>query len=561
MLSSVRHVRSETVELTFDLKSIRLQHRCTNAACEFPDGLLPVYVVDNDIYRYLPSLVVGTIDKLAGLGNQRKMAMLFGAVDGRCPEHGYLKLICCQKGCTAKRQWRFDVGDEVSGVTLFIQDELHLLKEGLGTFDSHYETFAQRLRREFGHSDTLKVIASSATIEAFERQAQHLYGRRKEDARRFPGLGPKLTESFYADTLDYPQRLFVGIIPHNKTILNSILELIEFYHREALSIERAAGGDPNPYGGSLLPSSAHYRSVVDLYRTSLTYFLANRQLNEVRTDIDGDISGNLRADGFPDLKVLEMTGNISTDEVARHLAHLERPAQHEQSPDAVLATSMISHGVDLDRLNAMLFYGMPRLTAEYIQASSRVGRSHIGIIFDCFHPVRERDQSHYAYFEKFHEFLGQLVEPVAINRWSRFSVQRTVPGLFMGVLLQIIANRLTQGNPNKYYRRDHVLQQVISQALSANEFSDILQEAYRVSSTTDPTLVAFATEISQQVDTFLYDQIAGSGLLRRLCRKCSVPLRCAAFAMLTSRSKSNWTRTAPNGQIGIVEEGIPWRFQ
>ena len=355
------------------------------------------------------------------------------------------------------------------------------------------------------------MIASSATIEAFERQAQHLYGRKQEDARRFPGPGPTLTESFYADTLTYPQRLFVGIIPHNKTILNSILELIEYYHREALSIEHVGSGTPNPYGGSLPPGSAQYQSVVDLYRTSLTYFLANRQLNEVRTDIDGDISGNLRAAGLPDLKVLEMTGNISTDEVAGNLAHLERPAQHDQPPDAVLATNMISHGVDLDRLNAMFFYGMPRLNAEYIQTSSRVGRSHIGIIFDCFHPVRERDQSHYAYFEKFHEFLGQLVEPVAINRWSRFSVQRTISGLFMGVLLQIIANRLTQGNPNRYYMRDYVLQQVISQSLSANEFSEILQEAYRVSGTTDPKLAAFATEIAQQVDVFLYDQIAGSG--------------------------------------------------
>ena len=502
--------KSDTVDVDFEPQAVRLVHRCTNSSCEFPNGILPVYVVDNEIYRYLPSLVVGTIDKLAGLGNQRKMAMLFGSVDGRCPEHGYLKLKCCQKDCTAKKTWQFDVGREVSGVTLFVQDELHLLKEGLGTFDSHYETFAQRLRREFGHHDTLKVIASSATIEAFERQVQHLYGRKTQDARCFPGQGPTLAESFYADTLEYPQRLFVGIIPHNKTILNSILELIEYYHREALGIEQAVAGTPNPYGGSLQPGSAQYPLLADLYRTSLTYFLGNRQLNEVRTDIDGDISGNMRADGLPELNVLEMTGNVSTDEVARNLAHLERPAQHGRPPDAVLATNMVSHGVDLDRLNAMLFYGMPRLNAEYIQASSRVGRSHIGIIFNCFHPVRERDQSHYAYFDKFHEFLGQLVEPVAINRWSRFSVQRTVPGLFMGVLLQIIANRLKQGDPNRYYMRNYVLQQVISKSLSADEFSTILQEAYQIQDTSDPALAVFATEIAQHVDAFLYDQIAGS---------------------------------------------------
>ena len=109
---------------------------------------------------------------------------------------------------------------------------------------------------------------------------------------------------------------------------------------------------------------------------------------------------------------------------------------------------------DVDRFNSMFFYGMPRQNAEYIQASSRVGRSHVGIVFNCLHPIRERDQSHYSYFVKFHEFLGQLVEPVAINRWSRFSINRTLPGLFMGVLLQIIATRSGESNPNRYYMID-----------------------------------------------------------------------------------------------------------
>ena len=91
---------------------------------------------------------------------------------------------------------------------------------------------------------------------------------------------------------------------------------------------------------------------------------------------------------------------------------------------------MISHGVDIDRLNGMLFYGMPRQMAEYIQSSSRVGRNHVGSVLVCFHPARERDRSHFSYFPKFHQFLGQLVEPVAINRWSQFSIDRTLPGLF-----------------------------------------------------------------------------------------------------------------------------------
>ena len=101
---------------------------------------------------------------------------------------------------------------------------------------------------------------------------------------------------------------------------------------------------------------------------------------------------------------------------------------------------MVSHGVDIDRLNLMLFNGMPRSMAEYIQASSRVGRAHLGVVFMIFNAVRERDRSHFRYHDKFHEYLDRMVEPVAINRWSRFAVRRTLPGLFMGQVLQV-ANR------------------------------------------------------------------------------------------------------------------------
>jgi hypothetical protein len=103
--------------------------------------------------------------------------------------------------------------------------------------------------------------------------------------------------------------------------------------------------------------------------------------------------------------------------------------------NAITATSMVSHGVDIDRFNMMVFFGMPRQTAEYIQSSSRAGRNHPGLIFNVCHPIRERDLSHYHFFEKYHEFLDRLVEPVPVNRWAKNSVQRTHPGLFMGLLL------------------------------------------------------------------------------------------------------------------------------
>ena len=476
--------RTATVHVEFDAARTRLVHRCSQPGCRFPQGVIPVYIVDNEIYRYLPSVMVGTIDKLAGLGNQRKFALLFGQVDGRCSQHGYYKGRCCQKDCTDAERLQPHTPRGLSGPTMFVQDELHLLKEGLGTFDAHYETFTQRLQREFGQTHWLKIIASSATIEAFERQVNHLYGRSPAQARVFPGPGPTLRQSFYGETFMYPQRLYVGLIPHNKTIFNTILELMEFYHREVQSLQQLSASAPNPYGGVLRPGTAEWRQLLDFYATSLTYFLANRELNAIRTDLEGDVNPHLQRDRLLPLEISELTGSTSTDDVSRILERLERTAPPSSSPDAVLATSMVSHGVDVDRFNAMIFYGMPRQNAEYIQASSRVGRNHVGIVFACLHPVRERDQSHYAYFAKFHEFLGQLVEPVAINRWSKFSIDRTLPGLFMAVLLQLIAHRQTNVTPGKYLGVGFVKQKISDGSLRPEHFIPLLEEAYGVQAPT-----------------------------------------------------------------------------
>ena len=512
--------KTATVTVDFDNARVRLLHRCTNGGCAFPNGVIPIYVIDNEIYRYLPCAIVGTIDKLAGIGNQRKLAQVFGVIDGRCTIHGYYKGKCCQKECFEVQRLTPGVPSGLSGPSLFIQDELHLLKEGLGTFDSHYESFVQRLRLEYGQRDTLKIIASSATIEAFERQVLHLYGRQR--ARVFPGLGPSLGASFYAESLDYEQRIYVGLIPHNKTIFNAILELIELYSSEVSSLRSMRPADANPYGGSLTPGSSPWRELLDFYSTSLAYFLNGNELTAIHTDLESDTSPGLVAEGKGPLNVMELTGNVPTGEVSRILERLERTDPNSASEDVVLATSMVSHGVDIDRLNAMVFYGMPRQNAEYIQASSRVGRTHAGIVFNVLHPARERDRSHYAYFVKFHEFLGQLVEPVAINRWARFSMERTLPGLFMGVLLQVIANRPGVASPSKYSMLDFVKQQINGGTLTEADFVTFLQDAYLDvpgSATVDSTL---RPEIRLRVQQLL-DQIIGAGSSSRFVSEVLTP--------------------------------------
>ncbi len=505
--------RTDSVEVNFDAHTVRIVHRCTKPECAFPEGEIPIFVVDNEIYRYLPSVIVGTIDKLAGLGNQRKFAQILGYVTGRCAIHGYYAKKCCQKDCewNSERRRRSNLDHPVpsglSGPTLFVQDELHLLKEGLGTFDGHYETFTQRLREEYSQNNTLKIIASSATIEAFERQVEHLYGRNRTVARRFPGPGPTLQDSFYAQTRDYPQRLYIGVLPHNKTIFNTILELIELYHREIQLLQRLSPDSLNPYSGTYKPGSQAWNNMLDNYITSLTYFLATRELDGIHTDLEGDTNGRLRRENMNSLIIDELTGDTSTEKVTRILEKLESAGSNEQA-NAVLATSMVSHGVDIERLNAMIFYGMPRQSAEYIQASSRVARSHVGLVFMCMHPARERDRSHYTYFNKYHEYLGQLVEPVAINRWATYSIDRTLPGLFMAVLLQLLAYRQNTASPGKYYRREHVAKEINARRITKDDFVPLLTEAYQRYVQEGIDLDMLNQKIEYQVEDFLYNKIA-----------------------------------------------------
>jgi len=502
---------TNTIVVDFNEKSARLLHRCTQLNCKFEGGYLPVYVVDNEVYRYLPSVVVGTIDKLAGIGNQHKMSLILGRqVEGYCKQHGYYSGKCSQDECTDQTLLVRRIPQGLSGPTMFVQDELHLLKEGLGTFDAHYETFVQRLMKEYGQNHTLKVIASSATIEAFPRQVEHLYGRDPNNARVFPGLGPTQQASFYAETLDYPQRLFLGIIPHNKTIFNAILELVQYYHEIVQDLQRMSSSEPNPYNGEIMPGTQDWRELLDFYTTSMTYFLNTRFLHSIKTDLEADVNPDLERRGYRALSISELTGSVSTRDVAKTL---ERMEHHLPPPkeilDTILATNMVSHGVDIDRLNAMLFYGMPAQVAEYLQSSSRVGRSHVGLVFMCLHPVHERDQSHYAYFSKFHEFLGQLIEPVAINRWSRFSVQRTLPGLCMAILLQLISNRSGEKSPGRYTRLDFVKKQIRDGKIRSEGFIPFLEEAYQVVGVDTPGAKAFRQEIQLRVEQF-FDQILGA---------------------------------------------------
>ena len=160
------------------------------------------------------------------------------------------------------------------------------------------------------------------------------------------------------------------------------------------------------------------------------------------------VAGYLRDEGQEPLETRSLTGQSTGEDIEAILAEIGRSAQRPSGQaagvDAVIATSMISHGVDIERFNFISFFGMPRMTAEYIQASSRVGRMFPGLVIVVFSPARERDRSHFHHFEKYHQYLDRLVEPAAINRWARFAVKHTLPGIVIGYLINVLGRRTTR---------------------------------------------------------------------------------------------------------------------
>jgi superfamily II DNA/RNA helicase len=180
-------------------------------------------------------------------------------------------------------------------------------------------------------------------------------------------------------------------------------------------------------------SSDEFLELLKLYETSLAYTISKKEKNPLVRSIDGQMADYLRSDGLRTPVSQELTGDTLFDDVEGILNNLENPPDDlEERLNMITATNMISHGVDVERFNYMVFFGMPRQTAEYIQSSSRAGRTHPGMVLLCFNPSRERDQSHYHMFEKYHEYLDRLVEPVPVNRWSQNSIKKTIAGMFFG---------------------------------------------------------------------------------------------------------------------------------
>lgn len=440
----------ESLDIVADPKRWRLLHRCTNAACfsnveacmkEY-QGSLPLCITDNEIYRYLPSVLVGTVDKLAIMARARYFAHILGGPSQLCPRHGYTSYDECVE------RWNCDLKKKDlkalepirdPAPALLIQDELHLLRSELGVFNGHYEGLLRFVATRRSVRPP-KVLAATATIEAYDAHAFHLY---LSTARRFPAPSYESGESFYATTtpLTY-RRSFVGVLSHMRGIEEVTTRLLALYWMEMRRLQadldafRAVVDDAGLSDDTCL-------ATLRMYDLSLVYVNRKATGGDIQTRLGG-VNELLRHSNYEEVEGKLLTGDNPVEDVGSTLDRIESEANATATPrlNVLVATSLISHGVDLERINAMVMAGMPSRYAEYVQASSRCARSHPGTVFVCFKASDPRESSQFTFFVQMHEHLDRLIEAVAVNRFASFAPRKTVPGLIAGLLLADTTPRL-----------------------------------------------------------------------------------------------------------------------
>ena len=193
--------------------------------------------------------------------------------------------------------------------------------------------------------------------------------------------------------------------------------------------------------------------------------------------LETPINVELRKQGITTFDTRKMTGDETFQDVREVLSKVEHNEDVFDGVNLIVATSMISHGVDADRFNIMFFYGMPGNTAEYIQAYSRTGRRYSSVVIDIIRPSRETDVSYLKNFKKFHEFKDIMVESVPLNRWATKAIDCTLPGIFSGLLLNKY-NPMLQSDCGSLFFMNNIKKAIKKQELKQNEIIQELEVAY-----------------------------------------------------------------------------------
>jgi ribosomal protein L24E len=412
--------------------------RCPFTRARNPDDGLPAVVVDEEIYRLVPGLLIATVDKFAQMPWRGSVQTLFGRVGGRCERHGF-RHPGDEDADSHPVKGRLPKARTVPALPLrppdlVIQDELHLISGPLGSLVGLYETAVDQLARwnVGGHSVRPKVIASTATIRRASHQVHQLFDR---DVRIFPPAGLDARDSFFALQRDRPEELeakpgrrYLGICAPGRRLKAA---LIRVYVAQMAAAQTLLERHPD----------------AQTYMTLVGYFNSLRELGGMRRLVEDDVATRLgKADerglarrSRPDVE--ELTSRKSAEQIPEVLdrlavAHVHpRPGRRDAYPvDVVLATNMISVGVDVPRLGAMVCAGQPKSTSEYIQATSRVGRSTPGLVITVYNWARPRDLSHYETFEHYHATFYRHVEAISVTPFAPRALDRGLTGVLTSLL-------------------------------------------------------------------------------------------------------------------------------
>lgn len=430
--------------------------RCPDKNCEWgkPDVRMPITVVDEDIYESPPTLVLGTVDKFAQVAWDDRVGRIFGK------------------------------GLSYNPPELIIQDELHLISGPLGTIVGLYESVIEK----FCKSDdrTPKIVASTATIRQARQQCYALYHR---DTFEFPPQGLKAGDSYFAfENADAPGRLYAGVFASGlkshataqvRTCSALLQHVIPLPESGTSELPETVPSTESRQGPVLPPGT--YFPLSDPYGTLVWYFNSLRELGYATTLVSGDIPEYLksmcrRGDIPWDYRrrirnYVELTSRRTADEIPDILEQLERgwmPKPEGKGPvDILLATNMISVGVDVPRLGLMVVTGQPKTTSEYIQATSRVGRRFPGLVVTIYNTAKSRDRSHYEQFIAYHQSFYRFVEATSITPFSPPARDR---GL-RGVLISLARVSLGLSAPDQMSRHRAALEGEVQDIL--DRISDI----------------------------------------------------------------------------------------
>jgi len=413
--------------------------RCEFSRTKSKDFGLPVCVVDEELYRRPPTIMIATVDKFAMMSWRGQVRTLFGRATQECERHG---LLWPEADCGGNHQRKgFLPATKVKQITpirppdLIIQDEFHLISGPLGTMVGLYETAVDELSTWQIDNKTIKpkIIASTATVRKADEQVNNVFLRK---VAVFPPPGLDVEDNFFSvqRSIEYkPGRRYLGVCSPGSS-------------RPAVLIR--------VYVALLTASQSlfdKFGQAADPYMTVVGYFNSLRELGGMRRLAEDDVQTRAYRVQMSDVdrpglsqrsvrNVDELTSRVSSKDIPRKLDQLE--VKHKdnwekgetRSIDIVLATNMLSVGVDVNRLGLMVVNGQPKNTAEYIQATSRVGRFFPGLVCTVLTWARPRDLSHYETFEHYHATFYKHVEAQSVTPFAPRALDRGLTGTMVSLL-------------------------------------------------------------------------------------------------------------------------------